>query len=176
MLKVIIKEPKFIQPFNEAARDLRLQNKPLWLHQRDVLTPYITQEIEVETGTPLPDDKIECIVYRDNLFFDDQFLDHFLSAGRRLKKPCRAAISYRDAAFREHALPLSKSYTKSNEVLSDDEIYLVDMWYYPRGIEEKVTPLIIDLKSKEAGYYHIPTYMASDQGDLVFQVQKYSGY
>ena len=30
--------------------------------------------------------------------------------------------------------------------------------------------LVIDLNSIEAGYYHVPTYMAYEQGDLVFQV------
>jgi acetyltransferase-like isoleucine patch superfamily enzyme len=170
MLKVILQEPKYVHPFNEAARDLRLQNKPLWLHQRDVLSPYVTKEVEIKPGTSLPDDKVECIVYRDNLYFDPPYIDAFLVEAKNLNKPCRAAFSLNDPAFREHALPLSTSYTKFQDNGSDDEIYLADLWYYPRGIEKKVTPLIIDLISQEAGYYHIPSYMASDHGDLVFQV------
>ena len=59
MLKVILRDPKLIHPFNEAARDLRLLNKPLWLQQRDVLTPYVTREVEIEQGKPLPDEKTE---------------------------------------------------------------------------------------------------------------------
>ena len=39
MLKIILQDPRQIAPFNERARDLRLQNKPLWLAQRDVLAP-----------------------------------------------------------------------------------------------------------------------------------------
>ena len=39
MLKVILPAPRYIPPFNEAARDLRIQNKPLWLNQRDLLAP-----------------------------------------------------------------------------------------------------------------------------------------
>ena len=35
-------------------------------------------------------------------------------------------------------------------------------------------PLVIDLQSIEAGYYHVPTYMAFEQGDLVFQVPRLS--
>ncbi len=170
MLKVILQEPKFVHPFNEAARDLRLQNKPLWLHQRDVLTPYISREIEIETGKSLPDDKVECIVYRDNLYFDASFIDLFISEARKRNKPCRVAFAVKDPAFREHALPLANSYTKISGKTSDDDIYMADLWYYPQGIEKNVEPLVIDLKSQEAGYYHIPTYMASDQGDLVFQV------
>ena len=29
---------------------------------------------------------------------------------------------------------------------------------------------MIDFKAKEIGYYHVPTYMAPVQGDLVYQV------
>lgn len=174
MLKVILQEPKFIHPFNEPARDLRIQNEPLWLLQRDVLAPYVSREKEIKPGDPLPDDKVECLVYRDNLYFDTPFIDLFISEARKLNRPCRVAFSIRDAAFREHALPLATSYTRVRGDSPDDEIYLADIWYYPRGIEKNAEPLVIDLKSQEAGYYHIPTYMASDQGDLIFQVPHYT--
>jgi carbonic anhydrase/acetyltransferase-like protein (isoleucine patch superfamily) len=174
MLKIILQEPKFIHPFNEAARDLRILNKPLWLHQRDVLAPYVSREKEIEPGKPLPDDKVECLVYRDNLYFDTAFIDLFISKARQLNRPCRVAFSIKDAAFREHALPLATSYTRVRADTPDDDIYLADLWYYPQGIEKNAEPLLIDLQSQEAGYYHIPTYMASDQGDLVFQVPLYS--
>lgn len=170
MLKVILQEPKFIHPFNEAARDLRLQNKPLWLIHRDVLTPFVTREIDVKPGESLPDDKVECIVYRENLYFDEPYIEAFISEARKLNKPVRAAYSIKDRAFREHALPLATSYTKMTGSTPDEDVYLADLWYYPRGIQKNAAPLVIDLLSSEAGYYHIPTYMASDQGDLVFQV------
>ena len=47
MLKVILQAPRPIPPFNEPARDLRIQNKPLWLNQRDLLAPYVNREIEL---------------------------------------------------------------------------------------------------------------------------------
>jgi acetyltransferase-like isoleucine patch superfamily enzyme len=174
MLKVILREPKFIHPFNESARDLRLQNKPLWLHQRDVLSPYASREVEVKPGYPHPDEKVECIVYRDNLYFDAPFIKHFLLEARKRKEPCRAAFSINDPAFREHSLPLATSYTKVAGKTPKEDIYLADLWYYPKGIEPDVDPFIIDLMSQEAGYYHIPTYMATDQGDLVFQVPQHT--
>ena len=43
-------------------------------------------------------------------------------------------------------------------------------WTSTEGIE----PLVIDLQTTEAGYYHVPTYMAYEQGDLVFQVPRRS--
>ena len=166
MLKIILHDDHHIAPFNEPARDLRIQNKPLWLAQRDVLTPYASREIEIRAGQRLPPIREETIVYRDNLFFDEFYLQAFLEEGRRRGVPVRAAFSIEDAAFREHALPLSISYTK------EGDIYLADMWYYPNGTitNEKPEPLVIDMQAREIGYYHVPTYMATEQGDLVFQV------
>jgi len=164
MYKIILKEPKFLYPFNEMARDLRIHNKPLWLYQRDVLGPYTDRELDVLPGNPVPDIKGECIVYRDNLFFDSAYVDAFLKEARRRNRPCRAAFTLEDPAFREHALPLSTSYTR------EGELYLADFWYYPDGPTEEAEPLIVDLQAREIGYYHVPVYMAVEQGDLVFQV------
>jgi predicted lactoylglutathione lyase len=49
-------------------------------------------------------------------------------------------------------------------------LYLADLWYYPRGPVADAKPLVIDMQSREIGYYHVPTYMADERGDLVFQV------
>ena len=48
--------------------------------------------------------------------------------------------------------------------------YLADLWYYPNGPVADVEPLVIDLQSREIGYYHVPTYMADQSGDLLFHV------
>lgn len=164
MLKIIVNDERYLHPFNERARDLRILNKPLWLAQRDVLAPYTNREIEVPANFPLPDVDEECLVYQDNLYFDDFYIKAFLDEAKRRNRAGRAAFSLSDPAFREHALPLSNSYKE------DGDLYLADLWYYPRGIEADVEPVVIDLKSIEAGYYHVPTYMAFEQGDLVFQV------
>jgi carbonic anhydrase/acetyltransferase-like protein (isoleucine patch superfamily) len=171
MLKIILQDPRYIQPFNERARDTRIHNKPLWLVQRDVLAAYTHREIELPYGSPLPKVKDECIVYRDNLFFDKAYLDAFLAEAKLRKQPCQAAFSANDAAFREHALPLSTSY------IPEGDIYLAELWYYPAGIHSEIDamaaePVVIDLEATEAGYYHVPTYMAYEQGDLVFQVPR----
>jgi carbonic anhydrase/acetyltransferase-like protein (isoleucine patch superfamily) len=172
MLKIILQDPRQIRPFNERARDLRVQNKPLWLAQRDVLAPYTDREIELPPGAPLPKTGEPSLVYRDNLYFDAAYLAAFLAEARRRGRPCRAAFSARDPAFREHALPLSNSYSQ------EGEIYLAELWYYPHGIQTadggECEPVVIDLQASEAGYYHVPTYMAYEQGDLVFQVPRRS--
>src|SRR5712691_3058676 len=110
MLKVILNAPHPISPFNEPARDLRIQNNPLWLHQRNVLAPYTTREQELKAGERLPLVREETIVYRDNLFFDEQYINTFMAMARKKGRAVRAAFSVEDPAFKEHALPLSASY------------------------------------------------------------------
>lgn len=171
MLKIILQDSRHIQPFNERARDLRILNKPLWLAQRDVLAPHTNRELELAPGEPLPTTQEECLVYRDNLYFDEWYLQTFLREARLRRVPCQAALSANDPAVREHALPLSTSYTP------DGDLYLVELWYFPHGIQPGSSPglaepVVIDLQATEAGYYHVPTYMAYEQGDLVFQVPR----
>src|SRR5512133_551318 len=164
MLKVILNALHPITPFNEPARDLRIQNNPLWLHQRNILAPYTTREMELKPGQRFPLERGETLVYRDNLFFDEAYFKVFITTARKNKRPCRAAFSADDPAFREHGLPLSNSYTPAGE------LYLADLWYYPNGPVADVEPLVIDLQAREMGYYHVPTYMADQSGDLTFQV------
>ncbi|MFZ6027080.1 MAG: multidrug transporter [Chloroflexota bacterium] len=168
MLKIILQNPNYIVPFNERARDLRIMNKPLFLSQRDTLAPYITRELELPFGVDLPQSKEECLVYRDNLYFDATFVQTFLKAAKARKGASRLAFSVEDAAFREHALPLSVSYVPQGN------IYLADFWYYPHGPQAEAEPLVIDLQTSEMGYYHVPTYMAYEQGDLIFHVPRVS--
>lgn len=164
MIKVILNAPNPIMPFCEPARDLRLQNAPLWLHQRNVLAPYVTREIELKAGMRMPPVREPTLVYRDNLYFDEGYITAFMAEAKKRKRAVRAAFSADDPAFKEHALPLSTSYTPAGS------IYLADLWYYPKGPVADVEPLVIDLQSREIGYYHVPTYMADQSGDLLFQV------
>lgn len=164
MLKIIQNVSRHVYPFNEAARDLRVMNKPLWLNQRDVLAPYTRRELELPEGAALPQTTESCIVYSDNLYFDTALVDAFMQQAVQRNKPARLAFSADDPAFREHALPLSTSYVR------EGDLYLVDFWYFPRGPVASADPLVIDLQAREIGYYHVPTYMATESGDLVFQV------
>jgi UDP-N-acetylglucosamine diphosphorylase / glucose-1-phosphate thymidylyltransferase / UDP-N-acetylgalactosamine diphosphorylase / glucosamine-1-phosphate N-acetyltransferase / galactosamine-1-phosphate N-acetyltransferase len=164
MFKIILQSRKKIIPFNEPARDLRVLNKPLWLAQRDVLAKYTDRELELPPGAPFPQVHEPCLVYRDNLYFDDEYISAFLKAAQAANRPVRAAFSINDPAFCEHILPLSTSYTPAGDV------YLADLWYYPNGPESDAMPLVVSLESKVMGYYHVPLYMAAAQGDLVYQV------
>ncbi len=164
LLKIILQKQRHVLPFNELARDLRIQNKPLWLSQRDNLSQYTKHEIELASDAPLPVTNEACIVYCDNLFFDENYIATFIKEAKRRNKAVRAAFSANDAAFLEHCYPLSDSYSLSGD------LFLADLWFYPNGPEPTAEPLIIDLQSSEMGYYHVPTYLTMGKGELVYQV------
>lgn len=165
MRKVIVRDKRKIPPFNEPARELRVLNKPLWLHQKDILDPFCESEIEVDLTEQIPDAEYEeTLVYRDNLFFDEAFASAFLSQARSLGKACRVAFALDDEVITTHALPLQSG------IRREGNVYVANMWYYPRGLEEMTRPLVIDCGAYEFGSYRVPTHMSTQKGDLVFQI------
>jgi acetyltransferase-like isoleucine patch superfamily enzyme len=164
MRKVIILDEMLIPPFNEAARELRVLNKPLWLHQRDVLARHCAQDLEVKSLDEIPVDLSEMIVYRDNLFFDQYFIDEFIERAHASGRARQVAFSLDDKAVVTHALPLQEGIRRQGDV------YVADLWYFPRGVDENPEPLVMDTEPREMGYYRIPTYLATEKGEIVFQV------
>ncbi|GAB4411264.1 MAG: multidrug transporter [Anaerolineae bacterium] len=172
MKKIIIRNQTHISPFNEPARDLRIMNKPLWLHQRDVLSTYCREELEcnsLEEIGAFPSHILsgELLVYRDNLFFDAPFIEAFITSARQAGRPAQVAFSPNDQAIVTHALPLQ------DDIRLENDLYLADLFYYPDGASFATTkpqPLVIDTQSREMGYYRVPTYMANERGDLGFNV------
>jgi len=150
MRKIIVRDDHKLAPFNEAARELRVLNKPLWLHQRDVLGQYCTQEREVDSFNEIPAEQGELIVYRDNLFFDQDFMDAFIAEARRSGQARRVAFSPDDKAITSHALQLQRG------IRREGEYYVADLWYFPNGVEENALPLVIDTGAREHGYYRVP--------------------
>jgi len=164
MRKLILRHRKLISPFNEPARELRILNKPLWLYQRDVLAQYVTQELELDALQDIPLPPMETIAYRENLFFDHYFIDDFLKKARRLGQPCQLAFPLTDQAVASHALPLQQTIRRKGEY------FLADMWYFPRGIEEHVQPLVMNTEPHVMGYYKVPTHMSNMMGDLTYHI------
>ena len=168
MRRVIIQEHRHIHPFNETARDLRVHNVPLWLWQRDLLSAYITEEREYrdwgEAITLEGNHPVELIVHRDNLFFNKQLIDEFIGRARAGNKPVRIAFRRTDPTVMKHIFPLTTS------LIEQEEFVLADLWYLPGGMSQTTDadPLIIDTEPREVGYYHVPPYMASDKGDLLY--------
>lgn len=168
MIKFILKEPRWIIPFNEAARELRILDKPLWLHHRDILGPYCREEHEFALDKPLRTTTTETVAYKDNLFFDESLFTEFINAAKKANRPCRIAFKHDDQSIVQHALPLQSG------IQLQDDVYVGDLYYYPNGYspaeEARLTPLVIDTLPYEIGYYHVPTYMAQEKGELVYQV------
>jgi carbonic anhydrase/acetyltransferase-like protein (isoleucine patch superfamily) len=165
MRRVIIRDRRKIPPFNEPARDLRVLNKPLWLHQKDMLEPYCDSEFEVDFFEQIPDDDYrETLVHRDNVFFDQAFIEAFLSKARALGKACRVAFSLEDEVIATHALPLQSG------IRREGDVFVANMWYYPRGLEDMTRPLVVGTGAYEFGSYRVPTHMSTEKGDLVFQI------
>jgi UDP-N-acetylglucosamine diphosphorylase / glucose-1-phosphate thymidylyltransferase / UDP-N-acetylgalactosamine diphosphorylase / glucosamine-1-phosphate N-acetyltransferase / galactosamine-1-phosphate N-acetyltransferase len=173
MRRIILLDPHHIHPFNECARELRIQNKPLWLLQRDLLAPYVTEETEypnwsfadrLENGK-----KAELLVHASHLYFNQEFIEAFIIHARRGQKPVRLAFSIHDKAITEHVLPLS-----TRSLRREGDIFLADMWYLPQGVSQRweAEPLVIDTLARERGYYHIPPYMATEKGDLVYNLPR----
>ncbi len=169
--RLIIHDAHCLPPFNEPARDLRVLNKPLWLLQRDVLSPYTREEREITSIEAMPNDRVESIVYRDNLFFDQSFIDHFVQRARALGKACRVAFSPNDMAIKTHALPLQTG-IRLERGFTEGELLVADLWYFPHGKEPNPRPLVVDTLAKEIGYYNVPKYMAPNQGDLTYWVPR----
>ena len=174
MRRIVLQEPRYIHPFNEPARDLRVHNVPLWLWQRDLLSSYVTEEREYmgweEAKAAEDDEQVGLLVHRDNLFFNSAFIDDFISRARRSGRPSRAAMACDDPAVSQHILPLSQSLDQVDGVL------LTDLWYLPGGIGQRdaAEPIIIETEAREVGYYHVPPYMATELGDLVYQLPRKS--
>lgn len=165
MRKIIVLDKTSIPPFNEPARELRVLNKPLWLHQRDVLAPHCAQELEVKSLNEIPVNfTAEMLVYRDNLFFDQFFIDEFVKGARASGKARQVAFSLQDRAIVTHALPLQEGIRRQGDV------YVADLWYFPHGMEENPELMVIDTEPREMGYYRIPTYFATEKGEVVFQL------
>ena len=164
MRKIILLDQRKIFPFNEPARDLRVLNRPLWLHQRDVLAPYATEEREAKSLAEIDSRPVETLVYRDNLFFDEFFVDEFIRLARKSGKACRVSFELDDRAIATHAIPLQQGIRRKGD------LYVADMWYFPRGVEPLVHPLLMDTDAREMGYYHVPTHMSDDKDQLVYQV------
>lgn len=165
MKRVVVREPTPIAPFGEPARDLRILNKPLWLFQRDLLARHCRGTIEIERDDPLPAADEELLVHSDNHYFNAALIDTFIAAARARGRAARLAFSPDDRAIATHALALQRGIRREGKLL------VADLWYYPAGDRhESPEPLVIDTQPREMGYYHVPTYMAPNHGDLTYQI------
>jgi acetyltransferase-like isoleucine patch superfamily enzyme len=164
MRRVLLRVQEPIPPFNEPARDLRILNKPLWLLQRDLLARHCEGEFEVDSLAEVPALQGELLVHKDNLFFNAALVDEFVGRARARGRPCQIAFALDDLSITAHALNLQEG------IRGQGDCYVADLYYFPNGIAAEPEPLVIDTIPREIGYYHIPSYMAPNMGDLVYQI------
>ena len=140
-------------------------NKPLKVHQRDVLVKYCDSVIEYKSLDQIPhSDKSEMVVYQDNAFFDQCFVDAFIAEARKRGTASRVAFSPDDLAITRHAISLQ------SDIHLEGDVYVANLWYFPHGVEDDPQPLVIDTQAVEMGNYHVPTFMANETGDIVYHV------
>ncbi len=165
MKRIIIHDATPIAPFGEPASELRLLNKQLWLLQRDLLARHCKGMLQLDRIEELPEyfDE-EHFVCKDNLFFNQELVDEFITQARARRSACQIAFALDDKAITTHAIPLATGIQRKGDV------YVAEMYYFPPGERRDPQPLVIDTQAYEMGYYNIPQYMAPQQGDLVFQV------
>jgi acetyltransferase-like isoleucine patch superfamily enzyme len=164
MRRVVLRAQEPIPPFNEPARELRILNKPLWLLQRDLLARHCAGELEVDDLAELPNLSGELLVHKDNLFFNAALVDDFVARARSRGRPVQIAFARDDAAITAHALNLQDG------IRLQGDLYVADMFYFPDGVAENPEPVVVDTLPREMGYYHIPSYMAPNTGDLIYQI------
>ncbi|MBZ0302144.1 MAG: hypothetical protein K8J31_20510, partial [Anaerolineae bacterium] len=167
--RYVIEDKTHVPPFNEPASQLTIGLKPLSIHHEDLFSALFPQGMllgrPLERREDFASIREAAIVYRDNLWFDQEFITYFLDEARRMKRACRAAFPADDKAFRTYTLPLTTHLEKARDA-QGSPIYLIDLWYLPDGFDPNPTPVVVPSDAKEKGFYSVPDFMSMEQGDL----------
>ena len=169
MNRYYIEDKHPVPPFNQPASELTVGVRPLKIHQEDLFAEYLGKSLELkgvfEDSSQLIDVQGESVVYRDNLWFDKEFLQYFMEHARDKKRAVRAAFSADDPAFRTYTLPLAHD-IESDVDENGSMIYVLDLWYFPDGYTRDVESVVIPSDAREMGFFAVPGYMTMEQGDL----------
>jgi carbonic anhydrase/acetyltransferase-like protein (isoleucine patch superfamily) len=191
MRKFIIEDRQYVAPFNEPASEMLILNKPVKLIHRDALDPFCDGEGAIENLEELPRGDEELLVYRDNVYFDEEYIKEFIRKarehGRLTGQAGRASFWPTDKAFVSYCLPVARGIKavpkpdysgrpiRSARGAEEIDHYEIDLWYFPHGYkpDAQIDPVIVDSGWSEAGYYFVPDYM-SKQGELTHYLTKRS--
>lgn len=169
MLRYIIEDERHVPPFNEPASLLTIGTRPLKIHHEELFARLFKGRSELGATFRDPAEMTaiqgEALVYRDSLWFDEEFLDYFVREARAQKRPCRAAVLADDPAVRAYTLPLASGFVLWTNP-DGEAVLLLDLWYFPDGYADEVTPVIVPLDAEEMGFYSVPDFMTMEQGDL----------
>lgn len=169
MQRYIIEDTRHVPPFNQPASLLTVGIRPLKLHHEDVFLSYFKTAI-AQANTFRDADEMgvvqgSAVVYRDNLWFDAEFLEYFMERAIKSGRACRAAIPADDVCFRTYTLPLSRGFEYGTDA-NGNAIYLADLWYFPAGYTNDIQPVVVPSDAEEMGFYSVPDFMSMEQGDL----------
>jgi carbonic anhydrase/acetyltransferase-like protein (isoleucine patch superfamily) len=169
MFRYYIEDENHVPPFNQPASELTIGRRPLKIHQEELLASYFAQSIELRgvfrDAGQIVTVEGEAIVYRNNLWFDREFFEYFMERARGSGKACRAAFPADDTAFKTYVLPLAHDLESSLDS-EGRSIYLVDLWYFPKGFTRDITPVVIPSDANQIGFYSVPDFMTMQQGNL----------
>lgn len=180
-----ILDNRLLPPFNEQARNLTVigaGRSPMFLkiHHNEVISRVLgPTPVEEDLNDILelqnillrrrdgvsPNDEV--FVYRDNIYYDEEFLAYFLEAARNLGEPCQAVLPGDDMAWLRYTIPLSS--LQRVQPANGPAYYPIQIWYFPKGWAppDKWVPLAVPSGAVEKGYYNIPDSMTNVRQDSV---------
>ncbi|MBL8118356.1 MAG: multidrug transporter [Anaerolineae bacterium] len=171
MYRYVLEDTRHVLPFNEPASKLIIGTSILSFQQDELFARRFKGDLKL--GDTFRDrERIryirsddEAVVYRDSLWFDQEFIDTFIERARAAKRACRAAIftDERERAFTAYTLPLTVNFEPSQDPATGRPIALADIWYFPAGYTEDVLPIPIESESEPRGFYSVPDFMAQDK-------------
>lgn len=169
MNRYIIEDDTFVPPFNEPARELTIGLRPLKIHHEELFRRHfgntcILQSV-FNSDRQIVQVEGEAFVYRDNLWFDEEYFSAFMETAIKSGKACRAAFTAQDKAFTTYTLPLTEC-IETGQDKNGEPIYLLDLWYFPNAYTEYIENLIIPSDYHEIGFYSVPDFMTLEQGNL----------
>ncbi|RMF81123.1 MAG: multidrug transporter [Chloroflexi bacterium] len=171
MRRYVIRDDNHVPPFNEPARELTIGTRSLTIHHEAVFLNYFQDGCELGGEFDSADERVmiqdAAIVYRESLWFDNEFLAYFVEHARETGQACRAAIRVDDPAFRTYTLKLARNFTLGYDA-ENNRIALIELWYYPNGYvhDDEVLPIVVPSDAEEKGFYSVPDFMAQEQGNL----------
>jgi carbonic anhydrase/acetyltransferase-like protein (isoleucine patch superfamily) len=169
MYKYIIEDQRHVVPFNEPASLLTVGTLPLKIHQENLFAEMFPRDLELRPTLRGREElslvRGASIVYRDNLWFDKEFLAYFMEKARKTGRACRAAFDDKDVAFKTYTLPLSTSFEVGKD-RNGNAIHMVDLWYFPEGYTDDVMPIVVPSDARQIGFYSVPDFMTQEQDRL----------
>jgi carbonic anhydrase/acetyltransferase-like protein (isoleucine patch superfamily) len=161
MKRYILETKQVIHPFELPASKLPVLNKPIFEHQKDIFRQLKIKDEEdpvfISSLKEINPSTSQTLVYRDDIYFNEELLLEFLRKALAIGKPARLAFLDTDPCFSVYA-----SYPQHNNMEHVGNLYLGDFFFIPAGAEKKYlekgfTPVILDTESIPLSYFSLPS-------------------